>query len=65
MLPLCVPGGHLHGRGAGVLCINPMMFVHYNSKHTKAKSLDKNDDLQLKILKLCMESLHSLPGKTG
>ena len=49
----------------GVLCINPMMFVHYNSKHTKAKSLDKNDDLQLKILKLCMESLHSLPGKTG
>ena len=49
----------------GVLCINQMMFVHFNSKHTKAKSLDKNDDLQLKILKLCMESLHSLPGKTG
>ena len=49
----------------GVLCISQMMFVHYNSKHTKAKSLAKNDDLQLKILKLCMESLHSLPVKTG
>lgn len=49
----------------GVVCINQMMFFHYNSKHTKAKSLDKNDDLQLIILKLCMESLHSLPVKTG
>ena len=47
----------------GVLCISQMMFVHYNSKHTK--SLTKKDDPQLKILKLCMESLHSLPVKTG
>ena len=36
-----VPGGHLHGRGAGVLCISQMMFVHYNSKHTKARLEEK------------------------
>ena len=28
----------------GVFCISQMMFVHYNSKHTKAKTLAKNDD---------------------
>ena len=30
----------------GVFCISQMMFVHYNSKHTKAKSLAKNDECE-------------------
>ena len=35
----------------GVLCISQMMFVHYNSKHTNAKSLAKNDDPATENLK--------------
>jgi hypothetical protein len=35
----------------GVLCISQMLFVHYNSKHTNAKSLAKNDDPATENLK--------------